>query len=49
MAIDMRIGDVFDRRARKEQQRNKREKAIEDENKRVTKRDNEVEKALGVA
>lgn len=49
MAIEFRIEDVLNRRARKEQMRKDREKAIENENKRVTKRDNEVEKALTVA
>ena len=49
MAIEMRIDDVLQRRARKEQQRKDREKAIDNEKKRVAKRDQEVEKAIAVA
>ena len=40
---------MLNRRAKKEQQRKDREKAIENENKRLTKRDTEVEKLLASA
>ena len=49
MAIEMRIDDVLNRRAKKEQQRKDRDKAIDNEEKREKKRDSEVEKALSAA
>jgi len=45
----MRIEDVLNRRARKEQQRKDREKAIDNENKRIQKRTNEIDKLITAA